>query len=109
MLHEVDVSVVGICSLAFGGAHGTKLAVGSMEASTHMIQLAHADGAQSPPEASSHCEHRTKVYLTPYQKPLPSRAAQIAAVLLLTALQCNVSHSKASAYCQQDAPPWSIL
>ena len=51
LLHEVDIAVVGICSLAFGGAHYTKLAVGSMEASTHIVQLAHsANGLHNPPE-----------------------------------------------------------
>ena len=40
----LDLCVVGVSSLAFGGTHHTSLAVGSMEATTHMVQLTHYDG-----------------------------------------------------------------
>lgn len=51
MLHEVDLCVVGIASLAFGGAHHTSLAVGSLEATSHVIDLTMAqDGYLEPPQ-----------------------------------------------------------
>ena len=43
LLHEIDLCVVGIASLSFGGLHHTSLAVGSMEATTHVINLNIAD------------------------------------------------------------------
>ncbi|KAA6420486.1 MAG: hypothetical protein FRX49_09647 [Trebouxia sp. A1-2] len=53
LLHELDLCVVGISSLAFGGTHHTSLAVGSMEATTHMVQLTHSDdGLPQPPQVS---------------------------------------------------------
>ena len=53
MLHEVDLCVVGVSSLAFGGPHHTSLAVGSMEATTHMMQLTHSpDGLPEPPQVT---------------------------------------------------------
>lgn len=39
MVREVDLCVVGVCSLAFGGPHHSTLAVGSSEATTHLVQL----------------------------------------------------------------------
>lgn len=54
LLHELDLCVVGISSLAFGGTHHTSLAVGSMEATTHMVQLTHSDdGLPQPPQVQT--------------------------------------------------------
>jgi len=54
LLHELDLCVVGVSSLAFGGTHHTSLAVGSMEATTHMVQLTHSDnGLPEPPQVQS--------------------------------------------------------
>ena len=54
LLHEVDLCVVGISSLAFCGAHHTSLAVGSMEATTHVIHVGEAGtGDPEPPEVVS--------------------------------------------------------
>ncbi len=54
MLHELDLYVVGVSSLAFGGTNHTSLAVGSMEATTHMVQLTHSDdGLPEPPQVQS--------------------------------------------------------
>ncbi len=54
LLHELDLCVVGVSSLAFGGTHHTSLAVGSMEATTHMVQLTHSDdGLPEPPQVRS--------------------------------------------------------
>lgn len=51
LLHEIDLCVVGIASLAFGGAHHASLAVGSVEATTHVINLNMAeDGYLEPPQ-----------------------------------------------------------
>lgn len=51
LLHEIDLCIVGIASLSFGGAHHTSLAVGSMEATTHVINLNIADdGYLEPPQ-----------------------------------------------------------
>lgn len=56
LLHEVDLCVVGVVSLEFGGQHHTSLAVGSMEATTHTVLLTHsADGLPEPPQVSSDC------------------------------------------------------
>ena len=52
LLHEIDLCVVGISSLDFGGPHYTSLGVGSMEATTHVIHIsAAADGFPEPPQA----------------------------------------------------------
>ena len=54
LLHELDLCVVGVSSLAFGGTHHTDLAVGSMEATTHMVRLTHSDdGLPEPPQVQS--------------------------------------------------------
>jgi len=54
LLHELDLCVVGVSSLAFGGTHHTNLAVGSMEATTHMVHLTHSDnGLPEPPQVES--------------------------------------------------------
>ena len=54
LLHELDLCVVGVSSLAFGGTHHTSLAVGSMEATTHMVQLTNSDdGLLEPPQVQS--------------------------------------------------------
>ena len=51
LLYEIDLCVVGIASLSFGGPHHTSLAVGSMEATTHVINLNTADdGFLEPPQ-----------------------------------------------------------
>ena len=51
LLHEVDLCVVGVASLCFGGLHYTSLAVGSMEATTHLLNLDVADdGYLEPPQ-----------------------------------------------------------
>ena len=51
LLHELDLCVIGIASLSFGGPHHTSLAVGSMEATTHLINLNTAgEGYLEPPQ-----------------------------------------------------------
>lgn len=51
LLHEVDLCIVGVASLCFGGLHHTSLAVGSMEATTHVLKLDVADdGYLEPPQ-----------------------------------------------------------
>lgn len=51
LLHDIDLCIVGIASLSFGGPHHTSLAVGSMEATTHVINLDIAeDGYLEPPQ-----------------------------------------------------------
>ena len=39
LLREVDLCVVGVCSMAWGGHHHTTLAVGSFEATTHAVDF----------------------------------------------------------------------
>lgn len=46
--------MVGISSLAFGGVHHTSLAVGSMEATTHIVHMdAAAGGYPEPPQVKA--------------------------------------------------------
>lgn len=49
LLREVDLCVVGVCSMAFGGPHHTSLAVGSFEATTHLIDFPQALLTSSEP------------------------------------------------------------
>ena len=51
LLHEVDLCVMGISSLTLGGPSHTHLAAGSVEATTHVIDMsAAADGYPEPPQ-----------------------------------------------------------